>query len=172
MCSSRVYQMCKLYIYSPSSGLYTCPLAMTDGAAKVIQVWHKHSLASEHHILHVLNQHSIMLLINACKHFIVLTWFLTTAFLFLACKHSEWFSGCVCEVCRCFLASRWSIQSFDHPSAWAILDVWTVDDGKTGRIWCGSVLTFRVVFHEPESQRKGRQLQKCYYTILLCPSEP
>ncbi|KAE8292237.1 Acyl-CoA dehydrogenase family member 11 [Larimichthys crocea] len=34
---SRVYQMCKLYIYSPSSGLYTCPLAMTDGAAKVIQ---------------------------------------------------------------------------------------------------------------------------------------
>lgn len=38
MCSSRVYQMSKLYIYSPSSGLYTCPLAMTDGAAKVIQV--------------------------------------------------------------------------------------------------------------------------------------
>ncbi|XP_051923465.1 acyl-CoA dehydrogenase family member 11-like [Hippocampus zosterae] len=34
---SRVYQMCKLYIFSPSSGLYTCPLAMTDGAAKVIQ---------------------------------------------------------------------------------------------------------------------------------------
>uniref|UniRef100_A0A8C8M0A4 Uncharacterized protein n=1 Tax=Oncorhynchus tshawytscha TaxID=74940 RepID=A0A8C8M0A4_ONCTS len=34
---SRVYQMCKLYLYSPSSGLYTCPLAMTDGAAKVIQ---------------------------------------------------------------------------------------------------------------------------------------
>uniref|UniRef100_A0AAQ5Y5M9 Acyl-CoA dehydrogenase AidB n=1 Tax=Amphiprion ocellaris TaxID=80972 RepID=A0AAQ5Y5M9_AMPOC len=34
---SRVYQMSKLYIYCPSSGLYTCPLAMTDGAAKVIQ---------------------------------------------------------------------------------------------------------------------------------------
>uniref|UniRef100_A0A3Q3DIB6 Acyl-CoA dehydrogenase family member 11-like n=1 Tax=Hippocampus comes TaxID=109280 RepID=A0A3Q3DIB6_HIPCM len=34
---SRVYQMSKLYIFSPSSGLYTCPLAMTDGAAKVIQ---------------------------------------------------------------------------------------------------------------------------------------
>ncbi|XP_056146534.1 acyl-CoA dehydrogenase family member 11-like [Lampris incognitus] len=34
---SRVYQMSKLYIYAPSSGLYTCPLAMTDGAAKVIQ---------------------------------------------------------------------------------------------------------------------------------------
>ncbi|XP_072244110.1 acyl-CoA dehydrogenase family member 11-like isoform X2 [Leuresthes tenuis] len=34
---SRVYQMSKLYVFSPSSGLYTCPLAMTDGAAKVIQ---------------------------------------------------------------------------------------------------------------------------------------
>lgn len=34
---SRVYQMSKLYIFSPSSGLYTCPLAMTDGAAKVIE---------------------------------------------------------------------------------------------------------------------------------------
>lgn len=38
VCSSRVYQMSKLFIFSPSSGLYTCPLAMTDGAAKVIQV--------------------------------------------------------------------------------------------------------------------------------------
>ncbi|XP_062866719.1 acyl-CoA dehydrogenase family member 11-like [Trichomycterus rosablanca] len=34
---SRVYQMMKLYLYSPSAGLYTCPLAMTDGAAKVIE---------------------------------------------------------------------------------------------------------------------------------------
>ncbi|XP_068166759.1 acyl-CoA dehydrogenase family member 11-like [Antennarius striatus] len=34
---SRVYQMSKLYIFSPSSGLYSCPLAMTDGAAKVIK---------------------------------------------------------------------------------------------------------------------------------------
>ncbi|XP_061115758.1 acyl-CoA dehydrogenase family member 11-like [Conger conger] len=34
---SRVFQMSKLYIYSPSAGLYTCPLAMTDGAAKVIE---------------------------------------------------------------------------------------------------------------------------------------
>uniref|UniRef100_A0AAV2MSR6 Acyl-CoA dehydrogenase n=1 Tax=Knipowitschia caucasica TaxID=637954 RepID=A0AAV2MSR6_KNICA len=33
---SRVYQMSKLFLFSPSSGLYTCPLAMTDGAAKVI----------------------------------------------------------------------------------------------------------------------------------------
>ncbi|XP_017541988.2 acyl-CoA dehydrogenase family member 11-like isoform X2 [Pygocentrus nattereri] len=34
---SRVYQMCKLYLYAPSAGLFSCPLAMTDGAAKVIQ---------------------------------------------------------------------------------------------------------------------------------------
>lgn len=30
---ARVYQMIKLYLFSPSSGLYSCPLAMTDGAA-------------------------------------------------------------------------------------------------------------------------------------------
>ncbi len=33
---SRLYQCAKLYMYSPSSGLYSCPLAMTDGAAKTI----------------------------------------------------------------------------------------------------------------------------------------
>lgn len=35
---SRIYQVAKLYLYSPSSGLYGCPLAMTDGAAKSIEV--------------------------------------------------------------------------------------------------------------------------------------
>ncbi|GAB6025788.1 hypothetical protein CHUAL_011768 [Chamberlinius hualienensis] len=34
---SRLHQLIKLYIYSPSAGLYTCPLAMTDGAAKTIE---------------------------------------------------------------------------------------------------------------------------------------
>lgn len=33
---NRIYQTAKLYLYAPSSGLYSCPLAMTDGAAKVI----------------------------------------------------------------------------------------------------------------------------------------
>ncbi|KAJ0067472.1 hypothetical protein NL108_007944, partial [Boleophthalmus pectinirostris] len=37
LCFSRVCQMSKLFLFSPSSGLYTCPLAMTDGAAKVIE---------------------------------------------------------------------------------------------------------------------------------------
>ncbi|XP_073169707.1 acyl-CoA dehydrogenase family member 11-like isoform X4 [Lepidochelys kempii] len=34
---SRVYQVAKLYLYAPSAGLFTCPLAMTDGAAKVME---------------------------------------------------------------------------------------------------------------------------------------
>ncbi|XP_028905329.1 acyl-CoA dehydrogenase family member 11-like [Ornithorhynchus anatinus] len=34
---SRVYQMAKLYLFVPSSGLFSCPLAMTDGAAKVLE---------------------------------------------------------------------------------------------------------------------------------------
>ena len=35
---SRIYQMSKLYLYGPSSGLFECPLAMTDGVAKTIEV--------------------------------------------------------------------------------------------------------------------------------------
>lgn len=34
----RILQFTKLFLYHPSSGLYTCPLAMTDGAAKTIKV--------------------------------------------------------------------------------------------------------------------------------------
>ena len=30
--------MVKLFMFSPVSGLYSCPLAMTDGAAKTIEV--------------------------------------------------------------------------------------------------------------------------------------
>lgn len=36
--SSRLHQMAKLYLFNASSGLYSCPLAMTDGAAKFLQV--------------------------------------------------------------------------------------------------------------------------------------
>lgn len=35
--SSRLVQMAKNYLFYPSSGLYSCPLAMTDGAAKTLQ---------------------------------------------------------------------------------------------------------------------------------------
>ncbi|MFN8671812.1 MAG: acyl-CoA dehydrogenase family protein [Candidatus Sericytochromatia bacterium] len=35
---SRLYQFAKLYIFTPSSAIYTCPLAMTDGATKLIEI--------------------------------------------------------------------------------------------------------------------------------------
>lgn len=34
---SRVYQFAKLYLFAPSSAIYSCPLAMTDGAARLIE---------------------------------------------------------------------------------------------------------------------------------------
>lgn len=34
---SRLYQAAKLMMYSPASGLYSCPLAMTDGAAHTLK---------------------------------------------------------------------------------------------------------------------------------------
>nr|CAB3262787.1 uncharacterized protein LOC100183254 [Phallusia mammillata] len=34
---SRMYQMAKMFLFSPSSGMYSCPLAMVDGAAKVLE---------------------------------------------------------------------------------------------------------------------------------------
>ncbi|MCO5230317.1 MAG: acyl-CoA dehydrogenase family protein [Chitinophagales bacterium] len=34
---SRLYQFAKLYLYTPSSAIYTCPLAMSDGAARLIE---------------------------------------------------------------------------------------------------------------------------------------
>lgn len=36
---SRVHQFAKLYMYHPSSAIYSCPLAMTDGAARVLEVF-------------------------------------------------------------------------------------------------------------------------------------
>lgn len=36
---SRCLQFLKLYLFNPSSAFYTCPLAMTDGGAKLIQVY-------------------------------------------------------------------------------------------------------------------------------------
>ena len=34
---SRLHQIAKLYLFSASSGLFSCPLAMTDGAAKILK---------------------------------------------------------------------------------------------------------------------------------------
>ncbi len=36
---SRIYQFSKIYMFTPSSAIYTCPLAMTDGAARLIEVY-------------------------------------------------------------------------------------------------------------------------------------
>ena len=35
---SRVYWAAKVMLFAPSSGLYSCPLAMTDGAARVLEL--------------------------------------------------------------------------------------------------------------------------------------
>ncbi|XP_021369844.1 acyl-CoA dehydrogenase family member 11-like [Mizuhopecten yessoensis] len=34
---SRLHQMAKVYLFASFSGLYSCPIAMTDGAAKIIE---------------------------------------------------------------------------------------------------------------------------------------
>ena len=34
----RLYQVAKLYMFAPASGLFSCPLAMTDGAASTLQL--------------------------------------------------------------------------------------------------------------------------------------
>lgn len=42
--SGRIHQFAKIYLFHPSSAFYTCPLAMTDGAAKLIQVFMKRDI--------------------------------------------------------------------------------------------------------------------------------
>jgi alkylation response protein AidB-like acyl-CoA dehydrogenase len=36
---SRLHQFVRLYLYHPSSAIYSCPLAMTDGAARAIELY-------------------------------------------------------------------------------------------------------------------------------------
>ncbi|VDN35236.1 unnamed protein product, partial [Cylicostephanus goldi] len=46
----RMHQIAKLYLFSPSAGLVTCPMAMTDGAVKTLKtlgLYGKHDLATE-----------------------------------------------------------------------------------------------------------------------------
>uniref|UniRef100_A0A1X7TFY5 Uncharacterized protein n=1 Tax=Amphimedon queenslandica TaxID=400682 RepID=A0A1X7TFY5_AMPQE len=33
----RLHQLRQLFLFSPSSGLYSCPLPMTDGGARLIE---------------------------------------------------------------------------------------------------------------------------------------
>jgi putative acyl-CoA dehydrogenase len=41
---SRLYQMAKLHLFTPSSSIYTCPLAMSDGATRLIELHAKDEL--------------------------------------------------------------------------------------------------------------------------------
>ena len=41
---SRLHQFVRLHLYTPSSAIYSCPLAMTDGAARVIELFGDNAL--------------------------------------------------------------------------------------------------------------------------------
>jgi alkylation response protein AidB-like acyl-CoA dehydrogenase len=41
---SRIHQMVRIYLYGASSAIYTCPLAMSDGAARAIELYAKEEL--------------------------------------------------------------------------------------------------------------------------------
>ncbi|KAF1762181.1 hypothetical protein GCK72_010443 [Caenorhabditis remanei] len=46
----RIHQVAKLFLFSPSAGLVSCPMAMTDGAVKTLtslNLYGKHKLATE-----------------------------------------------------------------------------------------------------------------------------
>ncbi len=42
---SRVYQHALLYLFNPASAVYTCPLAMTDGGARLIELYARDALS-------------------------------------------------------------------------------------------------------------------------------
>ena len=44
---SRVYQFAKVYLFAPSSAVYTCPLAMADGAARAIELYGDEALKGD-----------------------------------------------------------------------------------------------------------------------------
>ncbi|HVJ57611.1 MAG: acyl-CoA dehydrogenase family protein [Terrimicrobium sp.] len=44
---ARVHQFALLYLYHPSSAIYSCPLAMTDGAARVLEIEGEQDLRRE-----------------------------------------------------------------------------------------------------------------------------
>jgi putative acyl-CoA dehydrogenase len=44
---ARVHQFALLYLYHPSSAIYSCPLAMTDGAARVLEIGGEEDLRRE-----------------------------------------------------------------------------------------------------------------------------
>ncbi|MFT4058134.1 MAG: acyl-CoA dehydrogenase family protein [Legionella sp.] len=51
---SRIHQFTKLYLFHPSSALYSCPLAMTDGAARALELYADNSL-KDHAFPHLIS---------------------------------------------------------------------------------------------------------------------
>ncbi|QMT60919.1 acyl-CoA dehydrogenase family protein [Legionella sp. PC997] len=51
---SRIHQFAKLYLFHPSSAIYTCPLAMTDGAARALELYADESL-KKHALPHLIS---------------------------------------------------------------------------------------------------------------------
>ncbi|KTD09112.1 acyl-CoA dehydrogenase [Legionella gratiana] len=51
---SRIHQFAKLYLFHPSSAIYTCPLAMTDGAARALELYADESL-KQHALPHLIS---------------------------------------------------------------------------------------------------------------------
>ncbi|MCW8419290.1 acyl-CoA dehydrogenase family protein [Fluoribacter dumoffii] len=51
---SRIHQFAKLYLFHPSSAIYTCPLAMTDGAARALELHADESL-KKHALPHLIS---------------------------------------------------------------------------------------------------------------------
>jgi alkylation response protein AidB-like acyl-CoA dehydrogenase len=51
---SRIHQFAKLYLFHPSSAIYTCPLAMTDGAARVLELYADAAL-KKHALSHLIS---------------------------------------------------------------------------------------------------------------------
>ncbi len=52
---SRVHQCARLYLYNPSSAICSCPMAMSDGAARVLEVYGEPAL-SKHLLPHLLSR--------------------------------------------------------------------------------------------------------------------
>ncbi len=48
---SRLYQMAKLFLFHPSSAFFSCPLAMTDGATRLIELYQPR--AAQHAFTHL-----------------------------------------------------------------------------------------------------------------------
>ncbi len=54
---SRVHQCARLYLYNPSSAICSCPMAMSDGAARVLEVYAESALTN-HLLPHLLSRDS------------------------------------------------------------------------------------------------------------------